>query len=346
MNNKEFIGKSYELYQKAKKRKRSCFLSNCNQKAIKSHIIQKKGILNSIAKDSFLYELNIHKYFDADLKFQKKGIGDVMTFDGFCNPHDTMLFKEIELEHTDFSVYKNQLLLTYRAIANECRKKEIIVEWYESLVQLCKENITLTENELNTANDEQIEEYLIKKERIFFLEQLIVNNKLGINDLMFYFNEIEVDIKKPSNRFMFFFKTIPYFEVVASSTFHLDSYDTMHKDHLEKPNWEAEPLNSLFFHILPQRSRSIVIFGFHNKFVKQNLYYFAKLAEMNETQMLKEISDILIERIESWSCSEEFHKSYIEKDEAYILEVFQDSLNNKDFHNEDKNAFSIFEKMK
>ncbi|MCF8296451.1 MAG: efflux RND transporter permease subunit [Saprospiraceae bacterium] len=48
------------------------------------------------------------------MNFQKIGINQALTFPGFCNKHDTEIFREIETESIDFKNYKTNLLFSYK----------------------------------------------------------------------------------------------------------------------------------------------------------------------------------------------------------------------------------------
>ena len=133
-----------------------------------------------------------------------------MTFKGFCNEHDTSLFKEIEMIDTDFSIYKNQLILTYKAISNEFRKKEVLLDWYGEINNLNNQEIEQLEKKIaNSGKIYKEDEYdleLCYNKKIHF-EEFIKNTNISLKtDLMFYLNELDYELKEQSNRYLFFYK--------------------------------------------------------------------------------------------------------------------------------------------
>lgn len=97
--------------QKAKSETNTCMYPGCTNKSINSHIMQKNGILSSIAEDKHLWELKIDNFKKEYIGFKKKGINKIYTFLGFCIEHDTSVFKKIETEgKIDFDDYTSCLL--------------------------------------------------------------------------------------------------------------------------------------------------------------------------------------------------------------------------------------------
>src|SRR5579864_5104651 len=99
---------------------RICSFDNCDKSSIQSHLLQENGILNQIAnKTKDVMELAIDVYKPGTFIFKPISIGQVFTFPGFCDSHDSSIFKEIEQEKIDHTSYRTQLLFSYRAIVNE-----------------------------------------------------------------------------------------------------------------------------------------------------------------------------------------------------------------------------------
>ena len=113
----------FEYFTKAKNANRLCFQSNCGKKAIDSHILQKNGVLSNISENKHLFKLHKDNY-TGKVSFIKIGVNSAMTFKGFCSYHDSLLFKDIEFNSgIDYTNNRHLLLLNYRAILNEIRKK-------------------------------------------------------------------------------------------------------------------------------------------------------------------------------------------------------------------------------
>ena len=62
---------------KAKSGTNICMHPNCNEKAINSHIMQKNGILSSIADDKHLWESSIDHFKQEYTRLHRKGINKI-----------------------------------------------------------------------------------------------------------------------------------------------------------------------------------------------------------------------------------------------------------------------------
>ena len=112
----------------------TCYHPNCNDKSINSHILQKNGILSSIATDGHLWELEINQFKNPRIGFKRTGINKIYSFNCFCNNHDRELFEKIETKVIDFDDYESCLLFTLRTIYNEMFRKQVNLKVYEKLV--------------------------------------------------------------------------------------------------------------------------------------------------------------------------------------------------------------------
>jgi hypothetical protein len=94
---------------------------------VEAHSLQKNGLLREISRESHVYvpssSIGSLKKTHGKLVMQKRGIGSVSTFPGFCGPHDSSLFKPIDtmtLGPTDEQI----ALYAYRALCREVFVKE------------------------------------------------------------------------------------------------------------------------------------------------------------------------------------------------------------------------------
>ena len=56
--------------KKAEKEIKTCYHPNCNLNSINSHILQKNGILSSIAKENHLWEHQINQFREENFYFK------------------------------------------------------------------------------------------------------------------------------------------------------------------------------------------------------------------------------------------------------------------------------------
>ena len=114
----------HDCKKKAVKEIKTCYHPECNEKSINSHILQKNGILSSIAFDNHLWEHQINHFKEPHFYFKRTGINEIFSFKCFCENHDNQLFKKIESKNIDFTDYESLLLFTLRTIYNENLEKK------------------------------------------------------------------------------------------------------------------------------------------------------------------------------------------------------------------------------
>jgi hypothetical protein len=98
-----------------------------DSRAISSHTIQRRGGLAAIAEKGHVYSIK-RAFFDiakndGQVGLKLWGLNDASTFPGFCNLHDTTLFKPVELPDSKLDAW-NAFLLSYRAICYELTTKK------------------------------------------------------------------------------------------------------------------------------------------------------------------------------------------------------------------------------
>jgi len=263
----------------ATNKKRKCFLPECELDSIASHLLQKNGILNRIAYKNHLYEIGIDPFKPQAFFFKKIGINEAFTFPGFCNGHDTKLFKEIETGEIDLKDYRTNLLFSYRILANELRKKEILIDWFSK---------NLKDTNLRSH---------IKPEYFWRLERNIEGFKTSLIDGDYYLSQFYSDLKNNTQNFTFYTIEVPFVEICASGVF---TYETTG----EMANIpDSQPLTDIYFNLLPLENRSVIIFGFLTEFYVNCKYFVDEFTKSNETNVLKKTSDVLLTSLENWLCS-------------------------------------------
>lgn len=123
------------IKKNVKKKRWSCILSDCSEKAINSHIYQQKGVLDTIAYKGHLCETKPIDIFRWEkkkvheiLKIKKTGISKAISYPVFCTHHDITIFSEIETHPINLEKHKNQLLFFLRTIYSVKRKTQIVLE--------------------------------------------------------------------------------------------------------------------------------------------------------------------------------------------------------------------------
>ncbi|MNW38387.1 SEC-C motif protein [compost metagenome] len=101
-------------------KKNTCLYPGCTNPAINSHSIQNSRFLKLLSKNGHVLQFDINlKGSTADFLLGDKGINTVAsTFYGFCNIHDSPIFKKIEIGNNIFSTPEQYFLFAYRALAH------------------------------------------------------------------------------------------------------------------------------------------------------------------------------------------------------------------------------------
>lgn len=299
-----------KIIRKCVAKRRNCCSPNCHNDSINSHLLQKSKFLKTLSPVGHVYEYNSLPFYGTPAHFSRRGINEAFTFKGFCREHDDTIFSHIEKDLFDPFDYKSQLLLSYRAIANERRKKQIIVDWYNQF-----------------KKDDTIKNSFAPG----VLDLLIDNNEAGRKDLEFYEREClknldSVDVKL----FTFLVLSVDNVEVFASSTFNLETGDELYKIRMnELSGLIQKPINNMTVHLIPIAEKQYFIIGYHNSY-PQSINYTSKIARGSEKEILKSISDILIQRIETWGCSERTFEKFIRNREKEIIAIASDFPQIKD----------------
>ena len=169
------------------------------------------------------------------LIMKRTGVNNAFSLPLFCNHHDTSIFSHIETDSLVLTDYKTQLLLSYRVVCAEIRKKEISVEFFTRVINA------------NTLTGQ------IDKDS---LETFLEGTKLGINDLTIYKELLEEEIENEENKCVFQLFLYPLIKVFASATF--SPIDLLTTD----PKQE-DPFNAVYIHIIPYDGNLNIIVGYH-----------------------------------------------------------------------------------
>ena len=106
-------------YLKESLKREECYFANCNKKPIKSHTFKKKEILKKLSdNEGYVYEVTEPKLIKEGVYsfFKKASINTATTFEGFCNEHDTNIFKPFEILN-ECDILEYIFLNAYRGFA-------------------------------------------------------------------------------------------------------------------------------------------------------------------------------------------------------------------------------------
>lgn len=288
-----------------KNKKWSCIIDSCNNASINSHLLQQNGILNTIAEENHVIEIKATDSFSwgekkPPMEFKRISVGQALSLSLFCNNHDSSIFKKVETAPVDFSDIENQILLSYRAVCAEIRKKEMSKETFSRML-----------------NSSLIHSYI----PISDFELFIQGSKRGIADLNFYKKEFEDALELNRNEFEFVVYKYPLIKVYCSAAY--SPFET------EKTPFEGIPLNYIFIHIIPYNQELTIIIGYHKRYFKQYITdYINSWKDLSLQNLEKMLTNLFATKVENWGLSPKINRNISKSTISKFVEYFeQNSLN-------------------
>lgn len=313
---------------KALKKSRKCMYGSCQEFAIKSHVLQKNGILREISNQNHIIEHVASNPFETDTKgisdFKLIGINNAYSFKGFCSKHDTEIFAPIETnEQLDFNNPTQQALFCYRGLCQEIRRKEISLE------------------QLNAIRKD------FPVELLEIIDALADGYKDGLENLNYFKSELENSISNDEfSAFQFDTIKIPYIELCISVPLNVGDIEIPEDNNYEK--WRDNkviPFTTSFINVFPKEGASYLITGYLKKHPCSWTKKFAnKIKASKKKEIFKELSDLVTLRLEFWAISKEVYKSICPNDiERFKLLEMQNALNHSPSLSTDINFFENIE---
>ncbi|MCK4678048.1 MAG: hypothetical protein KAT48_07965 [Bacteroidales bacterium] len=316
-----------KLEERAFRANRKCLIPGCNKVAIQSHLLQKNGIINLISENQKVYYINHETFRKGFWGFKEKGVNDVFKFPGFCETHDDELFSYIEKGEIDFNDYRTELLFSYRALVNEKRKKEIVIDFYNRILNSNELKFNLPIEYLHKLKYNKEQQELGMKDESYY-EQFFINN---IND-------------KTLQDFSFISIELPRIEVCSSAVFTYESTREIQEMYNQVGSHNIDPLTEIYINLLPRETSSILILGCLSDRKSKCWEFIESFISKSYSITLKKISDLLLNQVENWLCSPSFYNTYLLKNENRIVEITHQSIDNIDERKELR--FNLFEELK
>lgn len=280
-------------------KERECMMSNCAQNCINSHVVQESRYLKPLANQKGELKItdSLTTYPGNKPKFISKTTKKVLSFKGFCHFHDELIFAEIEKQPIDFTSYRHLILLNYRAICHEQRKKEKASELIRRLLEL-----------IDPSNEELYS----------FYDNLQMGMLIGGNEL----NNLKLRLEKEiinndQNNFALHTESIEAIEVVSSAIFTLQTRTEEPQTEEEVIRYFLEPEPSIISTIIPADGITKIIMCTEIE-QENSLKEFISKYQGNSKTML---NDILLQYAETWACSIAFYESKIRHNEDRIIDI-------------------------
>jgi hypothetical protein len=329
MNQKIQIAKVYhECKTTAMNSINFCFHPECNEDSINSHILQKNGILSSIAEDGHVVEMQINKFKEEVHNFKKIGLNNAFSFNCFCSKHDRELFKSIELVEIDFTNYKNLLLFTLRTIYNEKFRKLVNLKMYEGLI-------------LNPHLFD-IDYFLGAKKQ----------EELGLNDIEKTEKTIWEDFNNGEQSYIFKVREIEKKEICLSAFYNYDTSQEL-SNYIFENRKDKEEVTDIFVNLFPYKNKSIFMMAYKSKNKEQVKNYVNEFFNGNEKRLERKITNLMMFQCETWVVSNKFYLKNIAKTQnafSFAVNFSHRNMNERKFfdlnifRDDFSNKFKVFQK--
>lgn len=302
---------------KVEKNIKTCYYPGCNEESINSHILQKNGILNKIAKDGHLWEIMVDEYSTERFIFKRKGLNKIFSFNCFCNHHDSSLFKQIESTTLDFTNYKTNLLFTLRTLYNEMFKKQKNIKIKECLIRENPDKFDIDET-LKTINDEN----------------------LAIKDLQIIEQKILHDLDSSDETFIFNHREIDDIGLCLSSFFTYDTTEEIERIEAETGK-ELDRYSEIFINIFPYQNKAILMTAYEKIDKAKVENYISDFYDIDPKICHQKITNLALFNCENWVINDDFYTENIKGIEYKFIEAVKFALYENTSNKDERKNFDI-----
>lgn len=284
-----------------------CFGFNKNQcqKQIKSaHSLQNNRILNRISKDNHVYSIS-SKILKAEIEpiLKKISKNKASTFFGFCDYHDTEIFKPIELMDYNEQPVQN-FLFAFRALALEYHRKQ---------------------RKLNTIRN------MFKKSPHQMLNEgsvyLYRTAQLDVRDYQLDYEAFRTDyLYGDFNRLKTIHRKLNFEVDFATCSAFSVRYDLEGKEINNIFSTSDEKMASIYINVYPTDGGTNILLSYHLEDTGKYEKYFEQLESLSDQKLIEYLNYLIIEYTENVFFSPTFIESLTEQQQESLLQTFTSSM--------------------
>lgn len=257
-----------------------CCCPGCNEKAIKSHLLQQHPILKSISdENNCLLQMvdNIMDPRSGNWRFYNKhkvGITNALQYKMFCGKHDSSLFKEIEKRNSVPKSLQDCLLLSFRSACAVRHQEEHRLHIYEKECIVTGQKSPLEDN---------------SRAFIRRIDSVVDNLWKAING-------------EGDNYYLFRMVSMPRIDIAASDCM-IDEKDF--ESHIEDDGYDSS-LNCMFVHLIPNDGVLLILLGCDTRYdigrKHEQVIMGFPTGDIPPADYLNTIKGILL-KSNNWCCS-------------------------------------------
>lgn len=275
-----------------------CCCPGCNEKAIKSHLLQQHPILESISdeKNSLLQMVdNRMDPRSGNWNFYQKhnvGISEAFQYKLLCKEHDNSLYKELEQRNSIPESKRDCLLLAFRSACAVRHQEEQRLHIYE------KRKLNPYFEDVN----KNISQIFIRR-----MDAVVNNLWDAING-------------KGDGNYLFRMIAMPRIDIAASDCM-TDEADL--EKHIMDDSF-IEPLNCLFISLIPNDDKLLLLLGCDSRYDKgekyKNIVMSFPTGDVPYSHYIGTLKGVLL-KCSNWCCAP---KLYIENDWRAFFDEYEE----------------------
>ncbi|AZV62646.1 SEC-C domain-containing protein [Peribacillus frigoritolerans] len=269
-----------------------------------AHAIQNNGILNRISENGHVYTISSKlskKAMDAD--FKKVSKNKASTFFGFCDYHDTELFKPIEHEEYTGDPIQN-FLFAFRGFCLEYHRK---IRKMNSIRNIFKSYPQAMLNP-SSINLYRIAEFDLSDSKTGYEAFKEVYTNGNFEDLVTLNRSLNYEV-----------------EVAISSAFAVKD-DLLGKEINNIFGRETEIIPYICINIFPVQNQTTIILSYHKKYEKVYKEYFEQIKALTDSQLEKYLNFLTINYTENVFFSPRLIDVMSEREKNSLLKSFESSM--------------------
>ena len=293
--------------------------SNCKE-VIRAHSVQSSRVLDAIARNGHVYMFT--SYNEQHTRLKRIGKNCATTFTGFCNVHDTKLFKSVDFgDHCHFDPNNTQqvVLLSLRATAKEYWTKLNICKCVQLWMNKAKEN------DIASLQDEYHTGLFIKNSHSHSLCSFYEGTQSSKRRLERMYKSLLTQYRRAkyslSQTKVYQFPSIS--NIVAASVF---SPEFDYKGNRIESFLPHRDVADIALNVFPLEGITWVVFLFHKRFANQLAPIFAQLDSFSTQDRAVALSKMIIVNCENVAFSPEFIESLKEDEKLRIESIFDDTV--------------------
>ena len=297
---------------------------NCPRPVIRAHSVQSSHILDVLAEDGYVYMIT--PYSDqGECVLERIGRHKATTFTGFCNRHDSAIFREIDFADSrpfDRNNPRQIVLLSLRSVAKEYWAKLNVRKLFGRLVRLAKD-----QDFRRLAEQLNLDEYHASR----FVENLddfaspyLEGTKLSSKRLQRVFNSCMTQLSR--NRYHlthWHVFQLPRQTNVAVSASINPEFD-LNGERIGGLDWHRDVID-VSLNVFPDTESTWVVFSYHRRGEQKLKPLFDQLASLHRKELCVFLTKMILIHSENFVLSPRYVARLSEKERELIQHVFDET---------------------